>query len=715
MLPISVCIIAKNEEKNIEKLLKSLQPYSFEIVVVDTGSIDLTKAVTSKYTEHIYDFPWIDDFSAARNFSVSKASNDWILYLDCDHILEPFDPDELCSLLKNHEESLGDVLIKSMDTTYSGESNLFSFSCPMLFHRRHFHFVFPIHEQLLPLHPVSSYFSFPTGLSVIHSGYIGTEEEMRLKQERNIRLLEKHLQTCPEEYKSYVYFQLGRSYKKVDIERSLNHYEKALELGVSPTQSFFPILIIEYGYALHFHNETEKALKVIKEYGDTLYQYANFPFLLGFLSMNCGKYEDAIQYFQQALHTKKALSENAHNYTCYYNLATIYQLLGNWTEAIKYFELSGDYKDSAQRLRIIRDKSEQPIPISICMIGKNEEKYLEKCMQSLVPLNCELIFVDTGSSDSTVKIASRYTKHIYSFTWCNDFSKARNFSVSKASNDWILIVDCDEILENPEEIYSEFSSFLQKAKSHEDEVGIALQINQYRQNSTDSVSVAKVARFYSKKYCRFVGKIHEQVLSYSGKSVSRYLTPFRLFHMGYYGENSEYQKAQRNIPLLLEELEQNGPSPYLYYQLGKAYFSVKNYKKALSFFDLGLSMDVDPNLTYVQQMVETYGYTLLELGRLEDALGLEGVYDAFSVHADFVFLMGVIYMKNGMFQLAVEQFEKATTFSECDVIGVNSFLAFYNIGVIYECGGYTEQAITFYKKCGEYDLAKKRLKIIDKI
>ena len=83
-VPISVCIIAKNEEKYIEECLRKLKPYGFEIVVADTGSTDATKEIASRYADKVVDFTWINDFSAARNFCAKQASNNWILALDCD-------------------------------------------------------------------------------------------------------------------------------------------------------------------------------------------------------------------------------------------------------------------------------------------------------------------------------------------------------------------------------------------------------------------------------------------------------------------------------------------------------------------------------------------------------------------------------------------------------------------------------------------------------
>lgn len=87
------------------------------------------------------------------------------------------------------------------------------------------------------------------------------------------------------------------------------------------------------------------------------------------------------------------------------------------------------------------------ISISICMIVKNEEKVLRRCLDSLAGLAEELIIVDTGSSDRTKEIAAEYTGKIYDFTWTGDFSQARNFAFSKATREYIYSADADEVLE----------------------------------------------------------------------------------------------------------------------------------------------------------------------------------------------------------------------------------------------------------------------------
>ncbi|NLD49170.1 MAG: glycosyltransferase, partial [Clostridiaceae bacterium] len=100
--------------------------------------------------------------------------------------------------------------------------------------------------------------------------------------------------------------------------------------------------------------------------------------------------------------------------------------------------------------------------LSICMMVKDEEKNLDRCLNSLVPLlekvDGELIIVDTGSKDGTVEIAKKYTDKIYFKQWYNDFSGMRNYSTSLAKGEWIFIVDADEELQDG----SLLAKFLQK-------------------------------------------------------------------------------------------------------------------------------------------------------------------------------------------------------------------------------------------------------------
>lgn len=360
------------------------------------------------------------------------------------------------------------------------------------------------------------------------------------------------------------------------------------------------------------------------------------------------------------------------------------------------------------------------LPISVCIIAKNEEKHIEECLKRLKLYHYEIVLADTGSTDATVEIASKYTDKIYHFDWINDFSAARNFALSKASNDWILSIDCDEYIETIDE---ELLSTLMQQKP--DAVGQILIRNRFTQGGQSSIENIRVSRFFNRKYFHFVGAIHEQIeyidatsdiqeiqdSSYCPKHV--YPAPITVLHVGYDGSEDEMRiKCLRNIELLEKELENNGPDSYIYYQLGQSCMRLKNYSEAYKWFDLGLSMDVDPSQTYVQTMVESYGYCLLELKMNEKALQLLNIYDEFAVRADFVFLMGLIYMNNGLFNEAIGEYEKATTMEQFAVEGINSYRANYNIGVIYECTGHLEEAREYYDKCGAFEPAIARLREI---
>ncbi len=91
MVTISLCMIVKNEENNLPRCLDSVRDLVDEIVVVDTGSTDRTKETARAYTRLVYDFPWRDDFSAARNFAFSKAAQQYCMWLDADDVIEPED------------------------------------------------------------------------------------------------------------------------------------------------------------------------------------------------------------------------------------------------------------------------------------------------------------------------------------------------------------------------------------------------------------------------------------------------------------------------------------------------------------------------------------------------------------------------------------------------------------------------------------------------
>jgi glycosyltransferase involved in cell wall biosynthesis len=84
--------------------------------------------------------------------------------------------------------------------------------------------------------------------------------------------------------------------------------------------------------------------------------------------------------------------------------------------------------------------------ISACLIVKDEERHLDRCLSSLQGIVDEIVVVDTGSTDGTLEIAQSHGAVIGSFDWCDDFSAARNASLDLATGDWVLWIDADEAL-----------------------------------------------------------------------------------------------------------------------------------------------------------------------------------------------------------------------------------------------------------------------------
>lgn len=382
--------------------------------------------------------------------------------------------------------------------------------------------------------------------------------------------------------------------------------------------------------------------------------------------------------------------------------------------------------------------------LSICIITKNEQQNIERCLQCLMPYDFEIVVVDTGSTDFTREIACRYTQSVYDFTWCDDFAAAKNFAISKATNPYVMILDSDEYLRE-----LDADALFRLLEEHPSEVGRINRCNTFTRRGLKQENREWINRIFAKEKFHYVGRIHEQVTALDGGEYSTYQAPVVIDHSGYdLTEEERQRKAERNITLLLQELERleaevecekgwyteveanaiqmereqqldvyqeaecrqvNEQLPYILYQLGKSYYMAGDYALACDYFSRGLSYDLNPKLEYVIDMVETYGYALINSGQAETALFFENIYEEFGNNADFQFLMGLIYMNNARFEDAVAEFLKAVQHKECRNQGANSYAAYYNIGVIYECLGQMEQAQEYYKKCGDYEPAIKRL------
>lgn len=345
-------------------------------------------------------------------------------------------------------------------------------------------------------------------------------------------------------------------------------------------------------------------------------------------------------------------------------------------------------------------------PISVCMIAKNEEKNIEKCLAALKPYGFEIVVVDTGSADKTKEIAARYTNKIYDFTWINDFSAARNYSLAQASNEYVLILDCDEIIKELD--MKQLTALIQE---HPAEVGRILLDNHYISNQTDAVYQDRLGRFFSRKFFHFESAIHEQIIhNQTGLQYESYDVPIRADHIGYFGSVEDLRgKVERNNSLLFQELEKDKDNPYLYFQIGQSYNMIYDYENSYKYYQKALEYDVNPDAEWVQMMIIAYANALLHTGREKEALQLEGVYDAFASSADFFCIMGQIYLANRQYMKAMMEFVKAIHCPVAHQTGTNSFIPTYNIGLINEMMGDISTALTHYRNCGDFPMAQAKI------
>lgn len=339
--------------------------------------------------------------------------------------------------------------------------------------------------------------------------------------------------------------------------------------------------------------------------------------------------------------------------------------------------------------------------LSVCIITLNEADNLRKCLESLRQYDVETVVIDTGSTDETEKVIAEYADISDSFIWCDDFSKARNFSISRATNDLIMVLDSDEWIEK-----ADFDVLLKLYKENPHIAGRIERINTYAGDGGDEKVRERICRVFDRRFYGYKGRIHEQVTPAENVTEEHMNLPVTIGHSGYAGgADDRKKKAMRNIRLLLMDIDEYGDDPYTLYQLGKSYYMLKAYDKAAEYFERGLAFDLEPALEYVQDMVETYGYCLLNQKRYQEMMFLKNIYSEFAVSADYMFIMGLAYMNNGMFREAIAEFEKAAACPVCKVDGCNSFKAWYNAGVINECLGKKKEAASYYGKCGNYEPA----------
>ncbi|WP_144697855.1 glycosyltransferase [Fictibacillus phosphorivorans] len=351
--------------------------------------------------------------------------------------------------------------------------------------------------------------------------------------------------------------------------------------------------------------------------------------------------------------------------------------------------------------------------LALVMIVKNEENNLKRCIDSVKDIVNEIIIVDTGSTDFTKSIAVEKGAKLFEYKWKKDFSDARNFSIKQSTSDWNLVLDADEyILSNAESL----KYFIE---NNDNRIGRINILSKYFDNGQEMVESTYVTRLFPNKAIFFKGKVHEQL----DTNLPRVNIPVSVAHDGYYLTD----KTDRNLPLLLEELNETPSDAYILYQIGKQYYLKKEYTKANNYFSSSYK-NIKNNVNYKPKMVIDYMYSLIKSGNLEFGLRIiEKEKNNLTMYTDFHFVCGVFFMELvfsnvnkfiNYLPFIEHQYLRCLEIGEDEkqeiVKGTGSFLALYNLGTVYEAMGNIDKAVEYYKKSSEYKYkpATKRLEAL---
>ena len=230
---------------------------------------------------------------------------------------------------------------------------------------------------------------------------------------------------------------------------------------------------------------------------------------------------------------------------------------------------------------------EDEMLITACVIVKDEEENLPVWIECVRDIADEMVVVDTGSSDRTVEIAKEAGARVYCFKWVDDFSKAKNFALSKAKGDWIIFLDADEYF--APEVKKKVRPLVKKLNREKDALCLGSPwISVDTENNNALVCEMKQIRvFRNLPNYKYNGVVHEN-LRYTGHAPMRGIeTNLTIYHTGY-AESKVAAKHKRNMDLLLKEREEKGDNPDHRYQLAVGYFLRGDTEKAKEYLQKAL-------------------------------------------------------------------------------------------------------------------------------
>lgn len=338
MISISLCMIVKNEQQVLKRCLESIREVPDEIIIVDTGSEDDTKKIAASYTSCIFDFPWADDFSAARNFAFSRASGAYCMWLDADDVISPVNAGKLLRMKKNLQTDV-DMVMMPYITAYdeSGNPSFFYYRERIVKNLPVYRFQGRVHEAI-PRTGHVIYADIPIEHRKIHAG----------DSQRNLRIYRK-METSGEAFDSRSLYYYGREllYHREYaegiriLEEFLNRPDAWVENQIDGTR--------QLAYCYYGQGKDREAVRTLLrafEYdeprGETCCD-------LGRHFLDRKRYHQAAYWFHQALQAEKKtntgafVQEECYGFLPAISLCVCYDRLGIREKANYYNEMAGRF------------------------------------------------------------------------------------------------------------------------------------------------------------------------------------------------------------------------------------------------------------------------------------------------------------------------------------------------------------------------------------
>ena len=336
-------------------------------------------------------------------------------------------------------------------------------------------------------------------------------------------------------------------------------------------------------------------------------------------------------------------------------------------------------KECAKKARPVKG-----LTLSLCMIVKDEEEMLARCLAAAKPAVDEIIVVDTGSSDRTVEIAESFGARVLHHEWNGSFSDARNVSLEAATGDWAMYLDADEVL------VEEDAAGLRALTGHTWREAFALVETNYTGDIEDGTAMTHNAlrMWRNRPEYRFKGRLHEQMAYALPGYLSERIeyTQLRIEHYGYLGVvRDSKDKSRRNLELLKQQVAEGLESAFQSFNLGSEYLALAELETAIGHFEKSWRMlETDPGRTvypYVPTLANRFVTALREAGRADDAdrKADEGL-DLFEGFTDLVFQKAWIARSRGddvgarvLFERCLEMGDAPSRYSS--VVGCGTYLS----------------------------------------